>query len=166
LAVACGGSDEPPPAAASGPAQATTPAGAPEGQTTTRLVLSGHYTFDGPFTGYLTCYHDTTRYFYLEGQQPYYLSIVVNEVEDGTFEMPEQDPANGFMKRKEGEPQLDVRGLRKVDGSSENPAFRNLGGSITFVDEGTSGSLTADWVSDQTGEKVHSELTWEGCPAT
>jgi hypothetical protein len=61
-----------------------------------------------------------------------------------------------------GEPQLDVRGLSSLDENDQLGLWHD-GGSITFVDNGTSGSLSSDWIDDDTGTTVHSEVTWEGC---
>jgi hypothetical protein len=127
------------------------------------LTLTGGLTYDGPFTGNFTCYHDDAAgYFAFEGQEPYFLAIIVFEgLESGTFTVAEQSRETGFEERTPGEPAFDVRGLAPVDGSGQG--FWHEGGTITLVDNGASGSLSSDWVDDETGTTVHSEVTWEDC---
>lgn len=168
-ATGCGaGSDPAQPTTDAGPVQtepAAEPAAEPAGDGPRGwLTLTGGYTYDGPFTGFFVCYHDeATGYFQLQGQEPYKLDIIVFEdLRSGTFTVSEQSRETGFEEATPGEPALDVRGLASLDENDQLGLWHD-GGTITFVDNGTSGSLSSDWIDDETGTTVHSEVTWEGC---
>jgi hypothetical protein len=169
-ATGCGEESDPAqPAADGGPVQAEPtdepaaeqPGDGPRGW----LVLTGGLSYDGPFTGNFVCYHDDAAgYFQLEGQEPYFLAIIVFEdLESGTFTVAEQDRETGFEERTPGEPAFDVRGLASLNESDPQLGLWHDGGTITLVDNGTSGSLSSDWIDDETGTTVHSEVTWEDC---
>lgn len=162
----CGSSDRPSPGAPGSTATRPGP-GAPAagpGPSGT-LRLTGYYTYDGPFTGRFVCHYDDSGYFALEGQEPYLMNITVEKMREGTFVVHEQDPATGFAKADPGQPVIDVRRLDKVDDAEDQVLLRQAGGSITFADGGTSGTLSADYVDDLSDrhEKVHAELHWTNC---
>jgi hypothetical protein len=166
----CGGASSNQPVLGAPRAGATSPAGTvaggSEGGPSVTVKLTGYYTYDGPFTGQLSCYHDDSGYFYLEGQEPYLMDIIVQEMREGTFVVHEQDPATGFSKADPGQPIIDVRRMEKTDGKSDDDTlFRQVGGTITFTDGGDSGTLVADYVNDfgTKHEKVHAEVHWADC---
>jgi predicted small lipoprotein YifL len=162
----CGSKASPtaPPAGPSGAGQAATTNAAPQqkGGPSGTLKLTGFYTFDGPFTGQFDCnaYKGT---FELEGQEPYLIDILVHDFHDGTFTVNPQNPNTGFSPRDPGQPDIDVRRLDPST-TSDDPTFRQNGGTLTFVDGGRTGTLIADYIDDEhPNQKVHVELHWKDC---
>jgi hypothetical protein len=153
---------------------ASNPSGQPQSQPSTEstgqqatkgpkgwIKLAGAYTYDGPFTGNFFCTTDV-GYMSLEGQAPYHLNIVVNKLRDGTFNVAAQDRKNGFEPATPGDPVFDVRGLKSVT-DDKYSGFWHDKGVITINGGGTSGTLSSDWIDDETKATVHSDVRWSDC---
>jgi len=165
-AAGCGASSNPPSpgGTGTGTTDSSTKDAASNGPSGT-LKLTGLYTYDGPFTGMFVCHYDDSGYFALEGQEPYLMNITVQKMREGTFVLHPQDPATGFSKADPGQPVMDVRRLDKIGDPEEDVLLRQNGGTLTFVDGGTSGTLSADYINDfgDKHETVHAELHWTNC---
>ena len=153
VGLPAGSSSAAPPTAATGPSGT--------------LKLSGFYTYDGPFTGQFDCDHHADGHFALEGQEPYLMDIVVEKMREGTFTVNPQDPTTGLERNDPGQPIIDVYRLeyQGPGADSEQPSFRQNGGTITFADGGNTGTLVADYVDiADASHTVHAELYWQNCP--
>jgi hypothetical protein len=154
--VACGGSGT------------NTPAGggttsAPAGGKAAQLKLSGTWTYNGPLTGHLVCFHSSSGHLEMEGQQPYLVDLIIDGLQDGTFAIPDylkvmtrqiQDPP--------GAPKVRLSRLQKV-GDPSAASFPPGTGTVTIADGGATG--TATWTSDGGGAgTITAELHWQGCP--
>ena len=128
------------------------------------LKLTGYYTYDGPFTGQFDCFHNSSGYFELEGQDPYLMDITLKQMHEGTFIVKPQDPATGYSADVPGQGFVDVRRLEPSTDINA-PTFRQNGGTITFTNGGDTGVLIADYVDIRDGSHtVHAELRWKDCP--
>jgi hypothetical protein len=126
------------------------------------LVLTGSWTYNGPFSGHFVCFHSADGHFELEGQQPYLADINIEGVADGTFDIPNYMKAmTGAVHDPAGAPKIRLSRLQKV-GDSSAANYPADAGTITIEHGGDSG--VAKWTSTGGGAgNITAELHWTGC---
>jgi hypothetical protein len=147
------------------PANSAGAAPAAGGTKRATLKLTGTWSYDGEFSGHLVCFHeDDTKRFEFEGQQPYLVDIVIEGVQDGTFDIPNYTKVmTGQIHDAAGAPKIRVSRLAKV-GDAQALNFAADAGSITIAGSGANGS--AKWTSSGNGTgNITAEVHWENCEA-